>query len=58
MQGNRALTVQVEVRTQNELEEALEAFFGRRSISLNPGTVRNPYLKASTEASRQSVFEA
>ena len=37
------------------LKEALEALLGRL---VEPGAVRNPYLKASIDGSREPVFEA
>lgn len=40
------------------LKEALEALFGRPVDLVEPGAVRNPYLKASIERSRELVFEA
>jgi uncharacterized protein len=40
------------------LKEALEALLGRPVDLVEPGAVRNPYLKASTDGSREPVFEA
>ena len=40
------------------LKEALEALLGRPVDLVEPGAVRNPYLKASIEGSREPVFEA
>jgi hypothetical protein len=40
------------------LKEALEALFGRAVDLVEPGALRNPYLKASIEGSREPVFEA
>jgi predicted nucleotidyltransferase len=40
------------------LKEGLEALFGRPVDLVEPGAVRNPYLKASIEGSRKPVFEA
>ena len=40
------------------LKEALEALFGRPVDLVEPGAVRNPYLEASIEFSREPVFEA
>jgi predicted nucleotidyltransferase len=40
------------------LKEALEALLGRAIDLVEPGAVRNPYLKASIDASREPVFEA
>ena len=39
-------------------KEALEALLGRPVDLVEPGAVRNPYLKASIEGSRELVFEA
>src|SRR5271166_5012255 len=38
------------------LKEALEALLGRPVDLVEAGAVRNPYLKASIEASREPVF--
>jgi predicted nucleotidyltransferase len=40
------------------LKESLEALFGRSVHLVEPGAMRNPYLKASIESSREPVFEA
>ncbi len=40
------------------LKEALEALLGRAVDLVEPRAVRNPYLKASIEDSREPVFEA
>jgi hypothetical protein len=40
------------------LKDALEALFGRPVDLVEPGAVRNPYLKASIEESRELLFEA
>jgi predicted nucleotidyltransferase len=40
------------------LKESLEALFGRSVDLVEPGAMRNPYLKASIESSREPVFEA
>jgi predicted nucleotidyltransferase len=40
------------------LREALEALLGRPVDLVEPGAVRNPYLKASIDGSREPVFEA
>jgi predicted nucleotidyltransferase len=39
-------------------KEELEALFGRPVDLVMPGAVKNPYLKASTEASRENVYAA
>ena len=40
------------------LKEALEALFGRPVDLVEPSALRNPYLKASIERSREPVFAA
>jgi uncharacterized protein len=40
------------------LKEGLEALLGRPVDLVEPGAMRNPYLKASIEASREPVFAA
>jgi uncharacterized protein len=44
--------------TYFDFKEALEALLGRAVDLVEPGAVRNPYLKASIDASREPVFEA
>ncbi len=39
------------------LRDYLEALFSRSVDLVEPGAIRNPYLKASIEASREPVFE-
>jgi predicted nucleotidyltransferase len=39
-------------------KESLEALFGRSVDLVEPGAIRNPYLKASIERSREPVFAA
>lgn len=39
-------------------KEALEALFGRSVDLVEPSALRNPYLKASIERSREPVFAA
>jgi uncharacterized protein len=46
------------LKTFFRFKEALEALFGRSVDLVEPGAMRNPYLKASIEASRESVFAA
>lgn len=46
------------LRTYFGLKEALEKLFGRPIDLIEPGAARNPYLKASIDASRERVFEA
>ena len=41
-----------------DFKESLEALFGRSVDLVEPGAVRNPYLKASIEGSREPVFAA
>jgi predicted nucleotidyltransferase len=40
------------------LKEWLEKLFGCGVDLVEPGAIRNPYLKASVERSREPVFEA
>ena len=40
------------------LKEALEELFGRPVDLVETGAVRNPYLKASIEESRENVYAA
>ncbi len=40
------------------LKDALENLLGRPVDLVEPSAMRNPYLKASIEASREPVFEA
>ena len=40
------------------LKEALEELFGRPVDLVEAGAVRNPYLKASIEQSRENVYTA
>ena len=44
--------------TYFDFKEALEALLGRAVDLVEPSAVRNPYLKASIDASREPVFEA
>jgi predicted nucleotidyltransferase len=46
------------LKTLFGLKESLEALFGRSVDLVEPGAIRNPYLKASIEDSREPVFEA
>ena len=46
------------LRTYFGLQEALEGLLGRPVDLVEPGAVRNPYLKASIEGSREPVFAA
>jgi predicted nucleotidyltransferase len=46
------------LRTNFGLKEALEGLLGRPVDLIEPGAVRNPYLKASIECSREPVFAA
>jgi predicted nucleotidyltransferase len=39
-------------------KEALETLFGRNVDLIEPGAMRNPYVKASIERSRERVFAA
>jgi len=40
------------------LKESLEDLLGRPVDLVEPGAIRNPYLKASIDGSREPVFEA
>jgi predicted nucleotidyltransferase len=40
------------------LKEALEALLGRPIDLVEPGAIRNPYLKESIQRGREPVFEA
>ena|SRR5215469_1742302 len=44
--------------TYFDFKEAVEALLGRTVDLVESGAVRNPYLKASIDASREPVFEA
>ena len=46
------------LKTYFGFKESLEALFGRSVDLVEPGAMRNPYLKASVERSREPVFEA
>jgi hypothetical protein len=46
------------LKTFFDFKEALEALLGRGVDLVEPGAMRNPYLKASIEGSREPVFEA
>ena len=46
------------LKTYFGFKESLEALFGRSVDLVEPGAMRNPYLKASIEHSREPVFEA
>jgi uncharacterized protein len=45
------------LKTYFGLRDSLEALFGRSVDLVEPGAIRNPYLKASIERSREPVFE-
>lgn len=45
-------------KTYFGLKEALETLFGRPVDLVEPNAVRNPYLKAGIERSREPVFGA
>lgn len=44
--------------TYFDLKEALEALLGRPVDLVEPSALRNPYLQASIDASRELIFEA
>ena len=41
-----------------DFKEVLQALLGCLADLAEPGAVRNPYLEASTDASREPIFEA
>jgi len=55
---DRAHPEALSFKTYFDLKESLEALFGRAVDLVEPGALRNPYLKASIESSRERVFEA
>jgi predicted nucleotidyltransferase len=46
------------LKTYFGFKESLEALLGRPVDLVEPGAMRNPYLKTSIEGSREPVFEA
>jgi predicted nucleotidyltransferase len=46
------------LKTYSGLKEALETLLDRPVDLVEPSAIRNPYLKASIEGSREPVFEA
>ena len=46
------------LKTYFGFKEALESLLGHPVDLVEPGAVRNPYLKASIDGSREPVFEA
>jgi uncharacterized protein len=46
------------LKTYLGLKDALETLFGRKVDLVEPGAMRNPYLKAAVERSREPVFAA
>jgi uncharacterized protein len=46
------------LKTYLGLKDALETLFGRKVDLVEPGAMRNPYLKADIERSREPVFAA
>jgi predicted nucleotidyltransferase len=55
---DRAHPSALSLKTYLGLKDSLEALFGRPVDLVEPGVLRNPYLKASIEGSREPVFEA
>jgi predicted nucleotidyltransferase len=55
---DREPPIALSIDTYFGFKEALEALFGRPVELVEPGAVRNPYLKASIDSSREPVFEA
>lgn len=45
------------VEPPHDLKESLEALFGRPADLVEAAAIRNPYLKASIDASREPLFE-
>jgi len=45
-------------KTYLGLKDGLEALLGRSVDLVEPGALRNPYLKSSIDAAREPVFEA
>ena len=55
---DRGHTDTLSFKTHFSLKEALECLLGRPVDLVEPGAIRNPYLKASIDGSREPVFEA
>ncbi|HEU0155554.1 MAG TPA: nucleotidyltransferase family protein [Stellaceae bacterium] len=55
---DRAHPDALSLRTYFGLKEGLEGLLGRPVDLVEPGAVRNPYLKASIEGSREPVYAA
>lgn len=55
---DRAHPDALSLKTYFDLKQALEALLGRSVDLIEPGELRNPYLKASIEASREPIFAA
>lgn len=46
------------LKTYVGLKDSLEALLGRKVDLVEPGAMRNPYLKASIDEAREPIFEA
>lgn len=46
------------LKTYLGLKDSLEALLGRKVDLVEPGAMRNPYLKASIDEAREPIFEA
>jgi uncharacterized protein len=46
------------LRTYFGLKDSLEALLGRPVDLVEPGAIRNPYLRKSINSARETVFEA
>lgn len=55
---DRAYANATSLKAYFDFKRALEHLFGRPVDLVEPGALRNPYLRASIDASRESVFAA
>jgi uncharacterized protein len=55
---DRAAPEAMSLHTYLGLKDSLEALFGRSVDLVEPSALRNPYIKASIERSREPVFGA
>ena len=55
---DRTDPVALSLRTFFAFKDSLEALFGRSVDLVEPSALRNPYVKASIERSREALFEA
>ena len=56
--SNRSHPDALALKTYLGLKDGLEALLGRPVDLVEPGALRNPYLKSSIDAAREPVFEA